>query len=146
MKDEMNSQWNEQYVTQEVAELLQQKGFDLPTHMVYDRFGVKGKIYDNFGYNNHNKYDDLISAPSQSVVMDWLRRTHDIHIFGFVGNDYSNDADGNVVDSWHFWTYNITNTSGDTIYDAYAIFNVIEYESYEDAIEDAIKYCLENLI
>lgn len=80
------------------------------------------------------------------MAMKWLREVHGLHIDVFVGMDESYDADGVMVEEWHFWTYSITTIEGDIVYDAYDQFDVVEYQTYEEAVETALKYCLINLI
>ena len=74
--------------------------------------------------------------------MKWLRGKG-FHINASISYDYSEDADGNIVDKWTFWLFEIFSSfGGDIIYTE----EVNEYDSYEQAVEAALKYSLENLI
>lgn len=82
------------------------------------------------------------SAPTHQMTCAWLRE-HGLHINAVISYDYSVDADGDEVDRWTFWFFEILSSfSGNLIYTE----EVNEYDSYEDAVEAAIKYTLENLI
>ena len=148
----MNKQITEDYCSCETAKLLKEKGFD---EICSYEWGVpdidKGYVLQKWVINNGQiRNSDLIdgayAAPSQSLALKYLREVHGLHIDVFIGSDESHDADGVMVDEWHFWTYYITNTSGDMIYDAYNKVDVIEYQTYEEATEAALLYVLKNLI
>ena len=80
----------ERYVNFEVASLLRDKGFDEPCHATYDTAVTGGKPifseYDVLSYfpygmkNTDDKYNMVISAPTQSMACDWLREKYKIHI------------------------------------------------------------------
>ena len=123
----------EDYVSFETAKLLKEKGFDEYTAMVYNQNGSfipNGAIEDT--------YQTFYSAPTLQMVMKWLREVHKIGIFPS--------------------TYTFTIGYGTEERHPYgtAIINLVTYElitndimprnSYEQAAEAAIKYCLENLI
>ncbi len=91
-------------------------------------------------------YRDDVAQPTLQMAMKWLRKIHGLHIDVFVGMDESHDADGVMVDKWNFWTYRITTTNGEIVYDAYDQFDVVEHQTYEEAAENAILFCLNNLI
>lgn len=151
---------SEDYVSFEIAKLLKEKGFDGECRMIYREhdmqmiyhtpkpndlldFTTNRKKIEKHSKKNHCEY---CLCPTIQMALKWLREVHKIHIDVFIGSDESYDADGVMDDEWHFWTYYITNTSGDMIYDAYNEVNVIEYQSHEEAVEAALKYALENLI
>ena len=117
----------EDYVSYETAKLLKEKGFDESTSMVYMPYGDLCKLdrYDsirNSNYNDITKNYFEYTAPTLQMAMKWLRRIHGLHIAilwdcgAYMGN-YENKG-----------------------------LNKIGFESYEEACEEAIKYCLENLI
>lgn len=139
----------EDYVSFEIAKLLKEKGFDGYCFMVYDKYGAVGYTMESYGEAticNSECSEGDISAPTLQMSMKWLREVHELHICIFVGKDSSCDADGNLVDVWHFWSYKITNLCGDMIYDAYDKLDCAEYQSYEESCEDAIKHCLNYII
>jgi hypothetical protein len=69
-------------VSFEIAKLLKEKGFDVPTQLGYDE---KGGYYcdENWKINYNTKpYSDLVcSAPTISEVVMWLFETHNIWIY-----------------------------------------------------------------
>ena len=76
------------------------------------------------------------------MAMAWLRGKG-FHINASISYDYSVDADGNIVDKWTFWMFEILSSfGGDLIYTE----EVNEYDSYTEAVEAALKYSLEILI
>lgn len=152
----------EDYVSFEVAKLLKEKGFigsgdigsrcgfysekDYETgHGIITKTGREvGLVYDDLDNSELELYEYL--RPTLQMAMKWLREVHGLHIDVFVGEDESYDADSVMVEQWHFWTYYITTTDGDFVYNAYEEFDVVEYQTYEEAVEDAILFCLNNLI
>ena len=126
----------EVYVSFETAELLKEKGFDGECDFLY----VNGNIVraQGCGYN-WNKgetiftdYKNECSAPTLQMTMKWLREVHNIFI--------------SIV----FCTYptekRVTWTPEISTFDSVFPESAIEYDSYEQACEAAVKYCLENLV
>lgn len=112
----------EAYVSYETAKLLKEKGFDELCNKKYDgykRIVPAGKMIELW---QNSELDDECSAPTQQMAMRWLREVHNIKIMirPYVDGTYS---------------YEILNG-----------FWYVNFNSYEDAAEAAIKYCLENLI
>ena len=149
----------EDYVSFEVAKLLKEKGFDELTDLVwYEHPPVcyHGKpIMDYFyggrekgtGIEVHFKFknSDIIaeyhsgvySAPTLQMAMKWLREVHGLAII--------------IKPNWHegdmrnpcFWWYEIwglITTERDYSCEG------LGRGTYEKAAEEAIRYCLENLI
>ena len=109
----------EDYVSFEVAKLLKEKGFDEPTTGTYYKDGT----FEHLSLNKWNsKFIMPISAPTHQMAMKWLREVYDIKIMirPYVDGTYS---------------YEILNG-----------FWYVNFDSYENAVEESIKYCLENLI
>lgn len=123
----------EAYCSKEVSKLLREKGFNESCYTYYDdiddsinRFD-KGLHFNNTSYPWEVPYDindakKYIIAPTHQMAMRWLREVHDIKIMirPYVDGTYS---------------YEILNG-----------FWYVNFDSYEDAAEAAIKYCLEYLI
>ena len=130
----------EAYVSFEVAKLLKEKGF---VESCYGRYSVRSKEFHldtTKPCNNGSNF--LYCAPTHQMALQWLRE-HGLHINAPISYDYSVDADGNEVDRWTFYMFEIYSSfSGNLIYTE----EVNEYDSYEEAIEAALKYCLKNLI
>ena len=123
MKQEDESMIKEQYVSFEVAKLLKEKGFKEETHGNYYLGGkFDGKFEESSKVNWNKFFKTPIAAPTQQMAMRWLREVHDIKIMirPYVDGTYS---------------YEILNG-----------FWYVNFDSYEDAAEAAIKYCLENLV
>lgn len=128
----------EDYVSFELAQLLKIKGFNEDCRDSYDWGG-------NFHLNasSNNGSIKKIAAPTLQMAMKWLREEKNFHIVSGISYDTSVDADGNEVDRRTFWFFEILSScSGNLIYTE----EINEYDSYEEAAEAAIKYCLENLI
>ena len=129
----------EDYVSYEIAKLLKEKGFNEPCFYYYkDKVLMFSPILK--GRNSYQT--DTYSAPTHQMAMAWLRE-HGLHINAPISYDYSVDADGNEVDRRTFYIFEIYSSfRGNLIY----IEEINEYDSYEEAVEAALKYCLENLI
>ena len=76
----------EQLISLETAKLAKEKGFKIPTKVMYkgneksyghnNEWGIDEKRLDGeFPYTNQQWY----SIPAQSVLQKWLREKHDIH-------------------------------------------------------------------
>lgn len=111
---------SEDYVSFEVAKLLKDKGFNEPTIGTYNIESKNPILVERPIRAIH--CEAIISAPTLQMAMRWLREVHDIKIMirPYVDGTYS---------------YEILNG-----------FWYVNFDSYEDAAEAAIKYCLENLI
>jgi len=120
----------EAYCSFEVAKLLKEKGFNGPCFCYY-----KDKVLMfNPSLKGRNSYQtDTYSTPTHQMAMAWLREVH--HIFIEIGT--SVDLNGN----YHFG-YTILDNKCKYLTRGYKDFNF----NYEDAVEAALKYCLENLI
>lgn len=150
----------EDYVSFEIAKLLKEKGFDEGCFQYYviclkwdgvpyqdyviefrrlypeDEPLINSKGLKCFS-EERNKHS-VFSAPTLQMVMKWLREVHNIHIEilanGFQSETYTYKA---VIQNRNIW-YDYAE-----IYE-YKVIN--PYDTYEEACEAAIKYCLENLI
>ena len=120
----------EAYCSFEVAKLLKEKGFNEPTWTCYICY-VKNEIshYD-YTFSNSELRDEDISAPTHQMAMAWLRETYEIDIIIEI-------SDPSVKGRKYYcviWDKN----NNSYILDLFG--------SYEEAIEAALKYILENLI
>ena len=134
----------EDFCSFEVAKLLKEKGFDELCIFKYNSEGVRmkaGVAIDK--WQNSELDDDECSCVSHQMAMKWLREEKGFHIVSSISYDTSVDADGNEVDRWIFYFFEILSSySGNLIYTE----EMNEYDSYEEAVEAALKYCLEKLI
>lgn len=130
----------EDYVSFETAKLLKEKGFNEYCKSVYHVGSICSVAslgyHDNEGYgavidekqnSDFGKYDNAISAPTMQMAMKWLREVHNIAI----NMEYKN-----------MWYAGIKPMASESIK---SIGDYVS-DSYEEACEAAIKYCLENLI
>lgn len=126
----------EDYVSREVAKLLKDKGFLKGVDL---RFTRNLSYYDSIGlhYNINEDYNslildkiDFVIAPTLQMACNWLRIVHHIDICAFPEHyDYI------------LWGYTCK------IYKNKEQFCCLEnFKLYEEAVEAAIKYCLEKLI
>ena len=131
----------EDYVSFETAKLLKEKGFNESCYTYYDdiddsinRFD-KGYHFNNTSYPWGVPYDiskakKYIVAPTLQMAMKWLREVHNLWC------EISPEGKG----LWYREAYSLTdeeyipNSNGHKI------------KSYEEAVEAALKYSLENLI
>ena len=127
----------EAYCSYEVSKLLKEKGFNEKCRGAYhsglddnDNPVVMLEEWMSQPYNNDFEDETfLCSAPTLQMAMRWLREVHKIHIvIGWLPN------------SKLFFTHICDMNSG------YPKRNKHEYTSYEEAVEEALKYTLENLI
>ena len=117
----------EDYVSFEIAKLLKEKGFNEPCVWSYDPNSASfAKSYHEPKNSELNVYE--YSKPTLQMAMKWLREVHNWNV---------------VIRKSHI-------IYGYDIYiESLVSYNVIEYgfeKTYEQACEEAIKYCLENLI
>lgn len=137
----------EDYVGLETAKLLKKHGFLKGVDL---RLTQNLSFYDNYGLcHNLNKYYDsliqdkidFIVAPTLQMVMKWLRKEYDLHIIAlpYAPIDRSPYHPGEA----------------DVVYIGQIFRGVIPIDtvgrsiirlSPESVYEEAIKYCLENLV
>jgi hypothetical protein len=125
----------EDFVSFETAKLLKEKGFDEPCSKCW-YLGLKN-LEDVTNGRNSNLSPFFISAPTLQMAMKWLREVHKIHIV--IG--YTFKADANLTKEYVSYCYQAENANTSISY----VENVW-YDTYEEACEAAIRYCLENLI
>lgn len=119
----------EDYVSFETAKLLKEKGFDEFTLHYY----VEGHLLKHYSPLT-NSDTAGISAPTLQMAMKWLREVHSIHIVTvFLGHSLK-------------WTPTIWKIDMVIPESKHVKSTFNTWETYEEACEAAIKYCLENLI
>ena len=148
---------NNELVKFETAKLAKEKGFNIPTRILYEyalttqidpetnepkgAFGWKEgecKLVDQYMINNHKDVDFsnddwyLCSAPTQAVLQRWLREVHNINVFlSFKPN----------IKKWDFIPYYMTMTGKEYIkYNAeyYKLHIGRMYNTYEEALEEGL--------
>ena len=122
----------EDYVSFKIAKLLKEKGFPQELGEVKNIL----PYYTDNGYLNKNDIGTVFqrsycaaAAPSLSITMKWLREVHHLHITVFSSSQES-------------WMYRITKPHQKLEDGKYGE----DFNSYEKTAEEAIKYCLTNLI
>lgn len=137
----------EDYVSFETAILLKEKGFNEKCQRVYMHTGkcicspnfMEGESFvDNadieataiyVGWITYTQGDYAYLCPTLQTAMKWLREAHKIFI------------EPKMSKNTFLWGYRVSISNGSTRCIHANIFN-----KYEEACEEAIKYCLENLI
>ena len=125
----------EAYVSFETAKLLKEKGFDVSC---YGRYSVRSKEFhlDTTKPCNNGGISQY-SAPSQQMAMKWLREVHNIHI-------------QIMLDGWALGSHSGFYILLMRMDNDFELLNPLDdevfFETYEEAVEAALKYCLENLI
>ena len=127
----------EDYVSFTTAKLLKEKGFDAECDYLYIEGGLVraqgGACNWNDGETLFANYKNECSAPTLQRVMKWLREVHYYNI----EIDTLGMMELNTL-SWRSAVYYLVNENECYCEDG--------FDSYEEAAEAAIKYCLENLI
>ena len=123
----------EDYVSFETAKLLKEKGFDEGVLFTINREGFQQYPKNlEFEYLHNSEVSaDEYAAPTLQMAMKWLREKYNIHI------------EPRYFPMPNIYRYVIIHSP--------ATFENIDshpqyFNTYEEACEAAIKYCLENLI
>ena len=125
----------ESYCSFEVSKLLSLKGFDGDSsesecHMFYSEYTEGIMPITEIGLVPD--YDVVCFAPTQQMAMAWLRNrglSIEIRV------KYRDDASPIYEYSWYIYRA-----------DGNKYHKTLFYEHYEDAVEAAIKYCLEEVL
>ena len=131
----------EDYVSFETAKLLKDKGFEGENRDWYNMEGFIEEVGVDDGIDptaHEDIFNNIIPAPTLQMAMKWLRKWHNLHCD--VGYDFRL--------GWHIQITSIKEVvqDHDTEMKTYLPHIAVNYPSYEDACEAAIKYCLEKLI
>ena len=133
---------HEEICTYEVAKLAKEKGFNCKVYNYYQATkhycetlrGIElhsecWKLETDDCYSRYNKgSENIVSAPTQSLLQRWLREEKGLHItIAFDQNE--------------FWWQIENLATGD-----YEYGEALGFDTYELALEDALKYALENLV
>ena len=121
----------EDYVSFETAKLLKEKGFEGDVNAYYHIWDNGHRVCPVQEFSHSEAPHLYIPAPTQSMAMKWLRKEYNIHI------------EPRYFPMPNIYRYVI-------IHSPFTIENIDShpqyFNSYEEAVEAAIKYCLENLI
>ena len=130
----------EDYVSFEVAKLLKEKGFDADAE--HDMWYVVENFSTGCHWNSCTyKVGDItreynekccITMPTLQMAMKWLRETHHLHIIPEI-------SDVSQLNPQYYVVIWLTTPKRESY--------ILElFDSYEEAVEEGIKYCLEDLI
>lgn len=127
----------EAYVSFEVAKLLKEKGFNEKCRGCYhsefddnDNSIIMLEKWMAQPYNNDFEDETfLCSAPTHQMAIAWVRE-----------RNISIEPSALNAHLWAYTIYKLLNNKVEELH------NDGVYESYEEAVEEALKYCLTNLI
>ena len=133
---------HEEICTYEVCKLAKEKGFNVPTdryYHIYDDVIEAQNSLEMTGDGCADFYNSLnrcrCAAPTHSLLQRWLREEKALHI------QITLWQKGWYCDIWAFEYYD-----EEKRYSAKMLHQSPDYSTYELAIEDALKYALENLV
>ena len=119
----------EDYCSFEVAKLLKDKGFDGESYGIY----IDENTFEELDFKSSNSPETSIYrivTPTHQMAMKWLRKIHLQHIqISYLHGAYRE------------YEYAVINT-----FNGKAYHEPVSFSSYEEAVEAALKYSLENLI
>ena len=129
----------EAYVSFEIAKLLKKKGFEGYSILtIYDENAANAYIKELQEKHLPYSSDDpklkefYYKQPTLQMAMKWLRDRHNIIV------EPESVWNGK---NWEYQLFIVTPQNADSPY-----YEHNPYKSYEECVEAAIKYCLENLI
>lgn len=127
----------EDYVSFELAKLLKEKGFNAMCEHYFSE-KLDGSISCHTAVGHWNAIMNFIARPSLSLAMKWLREVHNKHCD--IGYDIDLGWFFQIIDLKETVEYDYLETK------CYHTENEIGFNSYEEAVEAALKYCLTELI
>ena len=122
---------HEEIVTYEVAKLAKEKGFNVPTSTVkVEKIeGTEKEVWDEDECRYITQWETrAVRIPTQSLLQRWLREEKGLHITVPFDNN-------------EFWWQIKNLANGDSEYG-----EALGFDTYELALEDGLKYALENLV
>lgn len=122
----------EDYVSLEVAKLLEQKDFKGEFNKYYWGYEPGKEFLTEGSFNPEYDYP----APTLAIAMKWLREVHNYHICICLDS---------YVSGYNNEYYFLIRRKGDR-FEELSPCEKVFFETYEEAAKTAIKYCLENLI
>jgi hypothetical protein len=138
----------EDYCSFEVAKLLKEKGFDEECFALYNPDGML--IQSGIRLNNIQvgRVEGSYSAPTLQMAMKWLRKEHQLHISVDVSPIYGKvkDEKGRNTCGLLYWHYMASGEWVNEKYNPNQKAFIVSVKSYEDAVEEALKFTLEKLI
>jgi hypothetical protein len=127
----------EDYVSFETAKLLKEKGFDSEDCFAFYKKNGEIGFLQTFGDIADYDSEACVIAPTLQTAMKWLREVHNLFIEIRVGE----------IDGKTWYDFDIIPINGRKVeWNHYTNLPLVELNSHEEAVELALKYCLENLI
>ena len=127
----------EDYINFETAKLLKEKGFNGVCKTAYETITNEHEVEQcsPSSWGNLNQ----VKRPTLQMAMKWLMEEHNLVITTYF-----------TVDGWHSCVSRIK-FNGEGVFiikiiDGIDGCNILNRDTYEEACEASIKYCLENLI
>ena len=118
--------------TYEVAKLAKEKGFNVQTFDWYDYTGNYQKGFVPHELHECPRYKEYY-APTQSLLQRWLREEKGYYVYPFFDNESKR------------WTWVCRELTGD-MWIQLLDFEERYFDTYELALEDALKYALEKFV
>ena len=129
----------EDYVSFETAKLLKEKGFDERVERFFNADGLPCRGESAYDWNDYADVDDEVkdySRPTLQMAMKWLREVHNY--------DISICLDS-YVEPYDNQYYIVIRRRKDK-YDNVSPCEQVYFDTYEEACEAGIRYCLECLV
>lgn len=123
----------EDYVSYETAKLLKEKGFDGICRTAYETITNEHAV-EQSSISEWGKLGQ-VKRPTLQMAMKWLRKKYSLEIYPYHNNPTIYNS------KWWFEIIKYPNSVAE-----YESGKDDEFDTYEEACEAAIKYCLENLI
>lgn len=117
----------EQFVSFETAKLLKEVRFNCRCRKWYEWKGGKLDEWEADAACNWNTDKDAYSCPTQSLAARWIRENHNLHI--------------SIEPYANTWRWILWWTNGELITNS-ATAEKKDFETYEQAMEDALRYAL----
>lgn len=119
---------HEEICTYEVAKLAKENGFSIECDLFYNR---NEELCDD---RNYDSFDNkiLCFAPTKSLLQRWLREEWGYYVYPFFDNEKLK------------WTYVVREKTGDMWIPL--IGETPYYDCFDESMEDALKFVLENLV
>lgn len=130
---------SEDFVSFETAKLLKEKGFNEKVICYYDDGGsLNLNKFVEFQCCNQGYGSNIFAAPTLQMAMKWLREVHNIMVSPYA-----------LSLGYYFEIFDLANrdlTGCKPLYKVGIPNKEAVSSTYEQACEEAIKYCLEKLI
>lgn len=118
----------EQLISFETAKLAKEKGFDTIDCTGYYHINSGYTKGFAFCYSDVNTQDEeVILAPTQSLLQRWLREVHKVHV----------SVDIDISDEWYFSMYDLNSKRNSEIPTVFS-----HHLAYEEALEEGFKQAL----